>query len=509
MTTRTVSINNSAPRAGLVKMPTYTIQEDAPWMTARPVSAVSSSVYSDEPVTPITTNHDISPRSAKSQNYNIRETQIPDPGPQATRQSRLPIFSQVRTMLTKSPVATNNNNNTNNTSKQDDMSSEPPTPGKTPQTKSSAWDGVFNARRYSPGLKSLKTKKNSSNVSVLRDSETSSVTSGPKTPSLRSPLNSPTPSQISVNIMPQPARGVNAQHQVKRKPVMSLSQSTNENIPPPQDLLAVPDANMHSRFSWSTAAPSEAPKRQSTDTMATGAGGRPPLMSHFSWTTVATSAAPTPHEELGDPNDTSPVPSPQPSQQAFSDSPAESVLSRKRPIQRADYERIDYEEDTTPSTPRQRADTSTSTTDSPASTPRARNFPTTTDPNSTPRKPTSTSSTTPSNTSGKKALPSLPFMTESQATHLETLLIQEKNLTMQRRNIERSISDLEKVERASPLEVSFAAVRDARRRLDERRETLREVKMEEMDVGIRIARARRKEDFGEGEGTLWVRRVTG
>ena len=89
------------------------------------------------------------------------------------------------------------------------------------------------------------------------------------------------------------------------------------------------------------------------------------------------------------------------------------------------------------------------------------------------------------------------------------LLTQEKNIVMQRRNIERAITDLENVERASPLEVSFAAVRDAKRKLEERRETLREVKMEEMDIGIRIARARRREDFGEGEGTLWVRRVTG
>ncbi|KAM0714427.1 hypothetical protein Q7P37_010214 [Cladosporium fusiforme] len=498
MSTRTVSINNSAPRAGLVKMPTYTIQEDAPWVAARPASAVPSSVYSDEP-TVLIMDHDTSPRSAKSQNYNIREAQIPDHGPHATRQSRLPIFSQVRTMLSssKSPGATSNTSINNN--KSDDMSSQPPTPGKTAQSKSSAWDGVFNARRYSPGLKSLKTKKNSSNVSVLRDSETSSVASNPSSLSLASPIHSPAPSQISVNVTPQLPSGVNAPHQVKRKPVMSLSQSQTENLPP-QDLLAVPDTHLTSRFSWSTAAPSEAPKRQSTDTMATG--GRPPLMSHFSWTTIGTSAAPTPNEELGDPNDIPPVPSPHLEQTTFSDPPAESILSRKRPVQRLDYE------DRTPSTPRQRADTATSI-DSPSSTPRARNFNNANqDPDATPRKATPTSHPAP-NSTGKKALPLLPFMSEQQASHLEMLITQEKNLVMQRKNVERSIADLEAIERASPLEVSFAAVRDARRRLDERRETLREIKMEEMDIGIRIARARRKEDFGEGEGTLWVRRVTG
>jgi hypothetical protein len=100
-------------------------------------------------------------------------------------------------------------------------------------------------------------------------------------------------------------------------------------------------------------------------------------------------------------------------------------------------------------------------------------------------------------------------MTDKQDSHVEMLLSQERNIVMQRRNVERAITDLENVERASPLEVSFAAVRDAKRKLEERRETLREVKLEEMDIGIKIARARRREDFDEGEGALWVRRVTG
>jgi hypothetical protein len=100
-------------------------------------------------------------------------------------------------------------------------------------------------------------------------------------------------------------------------------------------------------------------------------------------------------------------------------------------------------------------------------------------------------------------------MTDRQATHLEYLLTHEKNLIMQRRNIEKAIADLERVEKASPLEVSFATVRDAKRKLEERRSVLSEVRKEEMELGIKIARARRREDFGEGEGTLWVRRVTG
>lgn len=101
------------------------------------------------------------------------------------------------------------------------------------------------------------------------------------------------------------------------------------------------------------------------------------------------------------------------------------------------------------------------------------------------------------------------MLSEQEASHIELLLSQERNLVMQRRNIERAIADLEQVEFASPLEVSFATVRDAKRRLEQHRDTLQEVKMEEMDVGIKIARARRCEDFSEGEGSLWVRRVTG
>ena len=89
---------------------------------------------------------------------------------------------------------------------------------------------------------------------------------------------------------------------------------------------------------------------------------------------------------------------------------------------------------------------------------------------------------------------------------METLVTEEKALLQQRRNIEKVIADLEKVERASPMDVSFATVREAKKKLEENRKTLAEVRREEIELGIKIARARRKE--GEEEG-LWVRRVTG
>jgi len=72
-------------------------------------------------------------------NVDISATQqihVPDHGPPTTRQTRLPIFDQVRNMLNKS---TANN-------KSEEMSSNFPDPHGKPST----WDNVFSTRRYSP-----------------------------------------------------------------------------------------------------------------------------------------------------------------------------------------------------------------------------------------------------------------------------------------------------------------------------------------------------------------------
>lgn len=477
--TRTVSLQNSAPRAGVVKGISYTIGDDAPWSVPFVDSQASTSPNLKAPT--------------YGYNVDISATQtihVPDHGPPTTRQTRLPIFDQVRNMLNKSTTNI----------KSEEMSGDFAHPG----AKASTWDNVFSTRRYSPSLKSLTAKKNASNVSVLRDSETSSVASGQSSPTSSPARSMMAPSQISVNSVSQLPRGVTAKNQVKRKPVVSPSPSASENVPP-QDLLSVPDVHPQSRFSWSTAAPSLLTKRASVDTTATGYG-RPPLVSHFSWTTIGTSAAPTPMEETEDPTALPPMPSAPIEKSYFSERPNESILSRKRPVQRLD------KEEWRPATPqRQRAATGASDDSTPratpASTPRAPTFSLSLD---TPKRPGPISTcTTPEMRGGKKALPLIPNMSDKEDSYVETLLTQEKNIVMQRRNIERAITDLENVERASPLEVSFAAVRDAKRKLEERRETLREVKLEEMDIGIKIARARRREDFEDGEGSLWVRRVTG
>jgi hypothetical protein len=112
-----------------------------------------------------------------------------------------------------------------------------------------------------------------------------------------------------------------------------------------------------------------------------------------------------------------------------------------------------------------------------------------------------------SSSGGAKQLPAPPPDTngsDSPPTHLEELLRTQQDKVHQRTNIERLVTSLSALETASPLDVSFGQLRDAKRKLEELRVTLDEVKLEEREIGIAISRARRKE--GEEEG-LWVRRV--
>lgn len=288
---------------------------------------------------------------------------------------------------------------------------------------------------------------------------------------------------------------------IKRKPLAPASPTQQDTFPASTEIRIMPNSSHGapsqsddpgSRFSWTTAAQSDA-NRKSTDTRYS----KPPRTaddsdrqynSHFSWSTVASGPA-----MAGVMREQTPPPSPPPvplqylEPPVYGTPPTQSILSRHRPLKR-----IDKPEWAPPAPP-----TSHYTFTPRALTPKVYRI-----------QDDYAVSTTPT-AEGKKRLPLPPLFTEKSLTHLEGLLTREKNIILQRRNIERSILDLEKVEKASPLEVSFATVREARKKLDERRGVLDEVRREEMDIGIRIARARRKEDFGDGEGTLWVRRVTG
>jgi len=100
--------SSQALRTG-VAMPTYTIQEDAPWMKSRTSSApTESSTHSEdhEQVSPESDPHRLPPLNDKPSyhpSYHAHsQQQIFDNGPQV-RQSRLPLFKQVRSMLQKPP----------------------------------------------------------------------------------------------------------------------------------------------------------------------------------------------------------------------------------------------------------------------------------------------------------------------------------------------------------------------------------------------------------------------
>ncbi|KAM3421680.1 hypothetical protein BST61_g2065 [Cercospora zeina] len=113
--------------------------------------------------------------------------------------------------------------------------------------------------------------------------------------------------------------------------------------------------------------------------------------------------------------------------------------------------------------------------------------------------------------SASKTLPPLPpDMATSYVpkTHLQGLLAKEDEIIFQRKNIEKAIVENAKIESASPLDVAFSEVRAAKKELESLRARLEEIKLEERDIGIAIARARRKEG-SDDEGGLWVRRVTG
>ena len=64
------------------------------------------------------------------------------------------------------------------------------------------------------------------------------------------------------------------------------------------------------------------------------------------------------------------------------------------------------------------------------------------------------------------------------------------------------------------MDVPFSTIRSVQKRLTEQRIRLDEVKLEERENGVAIARARRRQDLGDAcpgsaDAVLWVRRVTG
>lgn len=541
-------------------MPTYTIQRDPPWVPERASAAPTApSIYSDD-------DHEDMPDANASgapplkykgsyhPSYHAHpQQQINDFGPQV-RQSRLPIFKQVRSMLHKPPPLTTPGN-----PKWDEYTGELSDTGKPshvqPSTYVSPWEGAFQARRRSPDRPNklrknpsperlAKSQRSPSPVSILEDEikPTVPLKAGRQNPQAFSPVSpvsplSPIhdevppedhdliPGPLSANVR-RPQQQQTAPHtpvakpQIKRKPA-PRSTSTTENQPPSppsahqktpsqssdMDARMIDDKDAEpepqqptSHFSWTTYAPSIVPAgRASTDTMPSMRArmSKPPSVypevqedphSRFSWSTVNTNMKPD-----------SPPPSPPPPiPTKYTSPPMQSILSRQRPIKRTERE----EWAPPPSQSRERA---------------AGGTPRTARPGDASGSATPTSATTASTKTGRKltahpnsstkALPPPPSLSPAnKLTHLESLLARERDLQLQRRNVEKAIMELEKIEKASPLDVPFATVREAKRRLLGHRVRLAEVQLEEREVGVLVSRARRKE--GEEEG-LWVRRVTG
>ncbi|PNS19416.1 hypothetical protein CAC42_2593 [Sphaceloma murrayae] len=109
----------------------------------------------------------------------------------------------------------------------------------------------------------------------------------------------------------------------------------------------------------------------------------------------------------------------------------------------------------------------------------------------------------------RKNLPPAPVVSKTM-THVEMLATQDNELALRRRNIQRIIQELQQVDNASPLDVDWKTVKANKKKLEERRGELSEIEREQHELGLAIARARRRAEREEGyESGLWVRKVTG
>ncbi|KAF7192052.1 hypothetical protein HII31_06697 [Pseudocercospora fuligena] len=536
-------------------MPQYSIQQDPIRSTIRGSLAPSASLYSEDCYESHLHEPDM-PQVAPLRLHKLQKSQlergrfmgsigessyhahadqhINDHGPQV-RQSRLPIFNQVRSILHKPPPLATNGVINPDGPREVRSDAKKPQMAKRPSRKSLR--GAFEVRRHSP-RRDTKHSPDISPVSVLEDDEweqtippgsdwnnsihePSPVSAISAVPTWVNEERHSGPMQVSVNAVSNSetrdfAEASPSARFIKRKPA-PRSISLSENIPPQQpppvhspppsrgtdvgSISEIEFRNQKSHMSWTTYG-TGTPMRPSFDVQSRPSVDRPsidaprymrrdsqdneqPPVSRFSWSTVNTNMP-------GQMRPDSPPPSPPPPvPQKYKPPPVQSILSRHRPIQR--LERQEW----TPQ-PRKSSAPDSSTPTSARSklslaTDHAR----------------SVSAETATPNSAKKQLPLPPDMVSpiTPLSHLESLLREEQDKLHQRRNIEHAIVDLEKIQKASPMQVSFAQVRDANNKLQELRATLEEIKLEEREIGIKVARARRKE--GDEETGLWIRRVAG
>ncbi|KAK5105786.1 hypothetical protein LTR62_002148 [Meristemomyces frigidus] len=517
--------SSQALRLGIA-MPKYTIAEDPPWVTERASHAPkTASIYSEEYDEAPNNDRDaphVSKASYHPSYHAHPQQQIMDNGPQT--RSRLPLFNHVKSMLQKPPALPVTSEN----ARWDDLSGQLPETGRpaevNPPTYVSPYDRVFGNRKRSPERRSKHDRSLSPAFSILHDDEVkppAPLRIGRKSPRNLSPVSrispvspsdfgAPSPRLDQERSEPAAAHPHKPVISIKRKPTPSAL-LTKENVEPERRLSASSDWTEpladdeqdtneadKSHFSWTTYATSVIPGRSSIDSRHTNHISVPDRdpKSHFSWSTVNTTATrqqrpPSPPPSIPSKYSTPNTP------QSYSPRgvPVMSILSRQRPIQR--LEKPDW----TPPPPKKHSGTSTPRATTTTTTPFSAIHPAL---RTTSSLPDNTNQTTPPQT---KRLPPPPTPTEPQS-HLETLLAQEQDVTHQRRNIAKTIHNLELIQKASPMEVSWHDVQEAKKKLVEQRGMLAELGVEERELGVKIARVRRREGEGGEEG-LWVRRVTG
>jgi hypothetical protein len=106
-----------------------------------------------------------------------------------------------------------------------------------------------------------------------------------------------------------------------------------------------------------------------------------------------------------------------------------------------------------------------------------------------------------------KTLPDAP-KAEAEIGRVDSLMSRLQSLELQKRNTDRVLQELQKVESASPIDVSEKMRRENRRKMGDMGVRQDEVQREIFEVGRLLSRARAKAEETDGSTGLWLRRVT-
>lgn len=106
-----------------------------------------------------------------------------------------------------------------------------------------------------------------------------------------------------------------------------------------------------------------------------------------------------------------------------------------------------------------------------------------------------------------KLLPQPP-KTRQAMNHVEELMLRMESLEVQKTNMQKLLKELEKVDSASPIDVSERMRRENGKKMNEVRIRQDEVQRELFEVGRLLSRARAKAEEANGSTGLWLRRVT-